>query len=93
MYLRKWRTDMSIRDSYMNDVPIGYAADSAFSGILLFELHKEDSYDHHDFVICEEVNGQRKNFRRQTVAYSGERPYIFKRGRRWYLDEIMRTNV
>ncbi len=82
-----------IRDNYMKDVPIGYAADSAFTGILLFELHTEDSFDHHDFVVCEEVNGARKNFRRQTVCYHSGKPYIFKRGRRWYLDEIMRTNV
>ena len=84
---------MTLAERYIKDVPVGYAADSAFTGILLFELHKEDSYEHHDFVVCNEIDGKRDNFRRQTVAYVGDRPYIFKRGRRWFLDEIMRTNV
>ena len=84
---------MTLEERYIKDVPVGYAADSAFTGILVFELHKEDSYDHHDFVVCNEIDGKRKNFRRQTVAYAADRPYLFKRGRRWYLDEIMRTNV
>ena len=84
---------MTLTERYMNDVPVGYASDSAFSGILLFELHKEDSYEHHDFMVCEEVNGKRKNFRRQTVMNLGDRPYIFKRGRKWYSSEIMRTDV
>lgn len=82
-----------IRDSYINDVPVGYATDSAFTGILLFELHPEDSHEHHDFVVCEEINGRRKNFRRQTIQYDEYDGYVFKRGRKWYMSQIMRTNV
>lgn len=85
---------MTIQEKYIKDVPVGYAADSAFTGILLFELHEEDRYDHHDFVVCNEINGERKNFRRQAVQYDRNgNGYIFKRGRRWYAGEIMRTNT
>ena len=86
---------MTLAERYMNDVPVGYASDSAFSGILLFELREEDKYDHHDFVVCNEINGKRTNFRRQTVQFdrTGDGGYIFKRGRKWYMSEIMRTNV
>lgn len=84
---------MTLAERYMKDVPVGYASDSAFTGILLFELHTEDSYDHHDFVVCNEIDGKRTNFRRQTVQYDEYDGYIFKRGRKWYMSEIMRTNV
>lgn len=83
---------MTLAERYMNDKPVGVASDSAFSGILLFKLHEEDSFDHHAYVVANEINGKRMNFRRQIVEYSASgRPYVFKRGRRWYLDEIMRS--
>ena len=82
---------MTLAERYMNDVPVGYAADSAFSGILLFELHEEDKHDHHDFVVCNEINGKRTNFRRQIVQADRQwGTYIFKRGRKWYFRDIMR---
>jgi hypothetical protein len=82
---------MTLAERYMNDKPVGVASDSAFSGILLFKLHEEDSFDHHAYVVANEINGKRMNFRRQIVEYSGERAYIVKRGRKWYLDEIIRS--
>ena len=54
---------MTLAERYMYDVPVGYASDSAFTGILLFELHEEDKHDHHDFVVCNEINGKRTNFK------------------------------
>ncbi len=82
---------MTIEEKYKNRKPIGYAPDSAFSGILLFELDKEDSYDGHDYVVCEEINGNRLKFQRHKIRYDkkGE-PYISKMERKFYLKDILR---
>jgi hypothetical protein len=69
--------------------PVATYADSAFSGIAIYDV----IYDIDDYIVCEEICGSQKIPHKLKIYYTSRNgvPYFKLGGRRYKLDEFMRV--
>lgn len=70
--------------------PIAVYSESAFSGICIMDIQ----YAIEDYVVhAEIISGELKNVRRSKLRTTLKGKYFFMRGgRRYHLDDFLRTN-
>jgi len=88
---------MSLAKEYAETEPIGVYVMSNFGGLVVLDI----KYGIDDSVVtCFDFGNGRKNFSESKIQYTkprsekkDSRVYFIKLNRRYYLDEIMRTNL
>ena len=79
---------MTLKERYQDAAPVGVYPMNNFGGLAVLDIISDET------AVCAWHYGDGyKNIRRHQIfhTYTG-RSYIRKAGRRFYLDQIMRTN-
>lgn len=81
----------TLADMYNTAELCGYIPTDAWGGIGFIELSPEDEFRYRtdDYCVVCSVGDKKAHYRHCKVHYSGDREYVFYRGMKIYLDEVM----
>ena len=79
---------MTLAKEYENTKAVGYLTLCNFGGLEILDINCEEA------VACFNFGNSREMIRKHKIIYtSSGRAFIRKMGRKYYLGEIMRTNL
>jgi hypothetical protein len=79
---------MTLKETYRNAAPVGVYPLNNFGGLAVLDIINDEA------AVCAwHYGGGYESIRRHQIFYTYTgRAYVRKAGRRFYLDQIMRTN-